>query len=202
MKLLFATGNIKKYELMKERLKEFNEIEVIMPKQINVNINVEENGKTAEENAKIKAEAFYNKTKIPTIAEDSGLYIEKFSEEEQPGLFVKRVNGKENLTEEEILNYYLEKLNKYGGESLANYRTGVALVNSNGETHSISIDEEKFLMLTKKSLSPAVPGATLDTISYDLVSKKYFNELNTDEKSRRYEKINNSIKKIIKDFLL
>ena len=58
MKLLFATGNENKYELMKRRLKEFSEIEVIMPKHINVKINVEEDGKTAEENAIKKANTY------------------------------------------------------------------------------------------------------------------------------------------------
>ena len=47
MKLLFATGNNKKYELMKNRLKDINQIEVLMPRQIGVNIKVNENGKTA-----------------------------------------------------------------------------------------------------------------------------------------------------------
>ena len=37
MKLLFATGNNKKYELMKNRLKDINQIEVLMPRQIGEN---------------------------------------------------------------------------------------------------------------------------------------------------------------------
>ena len=51
MKLLFATGNENKYELMKRRLKDLKDIEVIMPKHINIKIDVNEDGKTAEENA-------------------------------------------------------------------------------------------------------------------------------------------------------
>ena len=78
---------------------------------LDININVIEDGKTPEENAIKKAKQYYDVAKIPTIAEDSGLYIDKFSEEEQPGLFVKRVNGVEGLSDEEILNYYINKLN-------------------------------------------------------------------------------------------
>ena len=40
MKLLFATGNENKYELMKRRLKELEDVEVIMPKHINIKIDV------------------------------------------------------------------------------------------------------------------------------------------------------------------
>ena len=42
--------------------------------------------------------SYYKKTNIPTIAGDSALFVEKFNN--QPGLFVKRVNGKE-LTDDE-----------------------------------------------------------------------------------------------------
>ena len=76
-----------------------------------IKIEVKEDGKTAEENAIKKAKAYYEKTKLATIAEDSGLWVEKFLEEDQPGLFVKRVNGREDLSDEEILNCYIEKLN-------------------------------------------------------------------------------------------
>ena len=45
MKLLFATGNQYKYELMKERLKDFSDIEVVIPKMLGININIIEDGK-------------------------------------------------------------------------------------------------------------------------------------------------------------
>ena len=93
MKLLFATGNENKYELMKRRLKELENVEVIMPKHINIKIDVNEDGKTAEENAIKKAKAYYDETNLAVIAEDSGLWVERFSEEEQPGLFVKRIKS-------------------------------------------------------------------------------------------------------------
>ena len=51
MKLLFATGNDYKFNLMKERLKGFEDIELVNPKMLGINIEVEEDGKTAEENS-------------------------------------------------------------------------------------------------------------------------------------------------------
>ena len=90
-KLLFATGNSFKFNLMKKRLEVFDDLELISPKSIGGKIDVVEDGKTAEENSIKKAKAYYEATKIPTIAEDAGLYIDKFKGEEQPGLYVKRV---------------------------------------------------------------------------------------------------------------
>ena len=77
MKLLHATKNELKYNLMKERLKKFTNIELVNPKMLGINIEVEEDGLTAEENSIKKAKAYYDATKLPTIAEDAGLYIDK-----------------------------------------------------------------------------------------------------------------------------
>ena len=198
MKLLFATGNVKKFNLMKERLKEFKQIEVVMPKELGINVEVEENGTTAEENAILKAKAYYEKTKMPVIAEDSGLWVEKFSKENQPGLFVKRVKGKEGLSNEEILNHYIACLKEVGGESKARYKTGVALIDEKGNLHSITIEEKPFLLTTKKSPKEYLDGGILDIISFDLNSKKYFNELTEDERRNRYKVIDKEIKNIIK----
>lgn len=189
MKLLFATGNENKYNLMKRRLSCFDDIEVIMPKHINLNINIVEDGKTAEENAIKKAKAYHNQTNMNVIAEDSGLYIEKFSEEDQPGLFVRRINGREDLSDNEILQHYLKKLNEVGGESLAHYKTGVAIVDDRGNVYSITIDEEPFLLTSKSNKKESLKGGTLDCISYDIKCQKYFNELTSFEKEKRYKKI-------------
>ncbi len=197
MDLLFATGNENKYNLMKRRLSSLDDINVLMPKQIGVKINVVEDGKTAEENAIKKAQEYYNKTGMAVIAEDSGLYVDKFNENMQPGLFVRRVNGREDLTDQEILNYYINCLNMVGGESLAHYQTGVALIDNDGNIYSITIDEEPFLFTSKKNQKDTVVGGTLDSISYDIKNKKYFNELTYDEKQQRYEIIDQETLKLV-----
>ena len=201
MRLLFATGNENKYKLMKRRLKEFEEIEVIMPKHINVKIDVNEDGRTAEENAIKKAKAYYNETKLAIIAEDSGLWIEKFSKEDQPGLFVKRINGRDDLTDEEIRNYYIEKLNNVGGESNARYKTGIAVINEKGEIFSKTIDEELFVFTANPNNKTYISGGLLDSISFDPISNKYFNELTEQEKSKRYQKLDEETRNIIKQIL-
>lgn len=201
MRLLFATGNENKYQLMKRRLKEIEEVEVIIPKHIDLKINVEEDGETAEENAIKKAKAYYEKTKLPIIAEDSGLWVENFSKAEQPGLFVKRINGKEDLTDEEILKCYIEKLNKVGGKSNARYKTGIAVINEDGKIFSKTVDEKIFILTANKNNKGYIKGGFLDVISYDPISNKYFNELTEEEKSKRYESLDEEIRKMIKEIL-
>lgn len=202
MKLLHATGNLFKFSFMQNRLKKFDNIELVNPKMLGIKINVVEDGLTAEENSIKKAKAYYEATKLPTIAEDSGLFIEKFSKEDQPGLFVRRVNGKEDLSDEEILQYYINKLNEYGGESLANYQTSVCLVDKNGVAHSKTINETQFLLTSNKCEKPSIKGGILECISYDIHAKKYFDERSEDEQKEFYKKLDNEYIDLIKKHLL
>ncbi|MBR6524229.1 MAG: XTP/dITP diphosphatase [Clostridia bacterium] len=75
MKVLAATGN-------KGKIREFSQIltplgfETISPKDIGLDIDPEETGETFAENAKIKAVAFMQASKMPVIADDSGLMVD------------------------------------------------------------------------------------------------------------------------------
>ena len=202
MKLLHATGNEFKYNLMKERLKEFKDIELVSPKILGINIEIDEDGKTAEENSIKKAKAYYELTKIPTISEDSGLFIDKFKKDEQPGIFVKRVNGKDNLSNDEILNYYIEKLKKYNGRSLAHYFTGVCIIDKSGNVHSDTIDEAEFLLTTKKCKKVNMKGGVLEPISFDLDAEKYFDERTEEEEANHYKDLNDRYCELVKEYLL
>ncbi len=77
MKILVATNNLHKIKEIKEivarRVK--LKIEFITPKDLNIVLEPEEIGTTFFENAKIKAEAFYSLTKLPVLADDSGLEV-------------------------------------------------------------------------------------------------------------------------------
>ena len=139
IELFFATKNKDKIIKMKNRLKDLD-IKVITPYDINVNIEIEEKGNNVIENATLKAKAYFDKIKIPTIATDSSLYVEKF--EVQPGLFIKRINGV-TLNDDELEEYYINELNKVGGSSRAFYVTGLVLVQDDSVS-PIGIKEDEF----------------------------------------------------------
>lgn len=103
MKLLIATNNEGKLKEIQEILSEY---EVISLKDIQCKIEVREDGKTFEENASKKAECIYNITKIPCIADDSGLEIESLGG--WPGVMTARFLGEDKAT-----NEYARKRNEY-----------------------------------------------------------------------------------------
>ena len=93
MKVLFATTNPAKIKKYADKLADKN-VEVLTIKDFNLNLEVNENGKNAIENAKIKAKAYYDATGITTIGIDDNLFIEGLPDEKQPGTHVRRVNRK------------------------------------------------------------------------------------------------------------
>ena len=110
-KVLFATGNESKAKRFSKGLQEKG-IEVMTLKDINTDIEVEENGKNAMENAILKARAYSKVTNIPVFAMDDNLYLENVPEEKQPGMYVRRVNGKRR-NDEEMIEFYSRNINTF-----------------------------------------------------------------------------------------
>lgn len=103
-KILIATNNKGKVDEIKQILKEY---ELISLKDINCNIEVEENQDTFEGNSLKKAKEISEITNMPCIADDSGLCIEKF--DGWPGVYSARFLG-EDATPEERNDAILEKM--------------------------------------------------------------------------------------------
>ncbi len=178
-KLFYATKNKYKIQNMKDRLKGV-EIELITPYDTDIEIDINENGNTVIENAILKAKAYYEKVKIPTIAGDSSLFIEKF--EIQPGLFVRRVDG-EYLSDDELENYYIDKLIEVGGESNAYYITGLVIITSEG-LKTKEIKEDEFILTSNISRTNRNDDA-LGRLEFDRNMNKYFCEMTEEDKKDR-----------------
>ena len=78
MKVFLATNNKHKVCEIKETINKLSQkkIEFVYPEILDIKLDPDETGNTFEENAFIKASAFFNATNIPTLADDSGLEIE------------------------------------------------------------------------------------------------------------------------------
>lgn len=176
MELLYATSNNSKVYNMRRRLKNIP-IEIITPKELAIKVNVAEDGKTAVENAIKKAQAYYEETKLPTIAGDSALFIDGIPVDKQPGLFVRRVNGRV-LSDDEMIAYYTGLIESIGGKSTGYYVTGLALITEKG-VFTTEIKEDKFILSSIISKNNH-RGNPLDVMTIDPVSQKYYTDM-TDE---------------------
>lgn len=178
--LLFATGNKSKAKRFTKGLLA-NDIKVLTLEDVNINIEVEENGTTAIENALIKARAYAKETNLPVFAMDDTLYLENVPEDKQPGMYVRRVNGK-RLTDEEMIEYYSNLAKEYGTNGLITGRWiyGMALI-SNGHEYTYTWSKENFYITSTPS-KIINPGYPLNTISINIKLNKYFTEITEEDK--------------------
>ncbi len=203
MEVLFATTNPAKIKSYKEKL-ENRGIKVLTLKDIDLNIDIEETGSTAIENACIKAENYGKIAKKVTISIDTNLFFENLPESAQPGTHVRRVDGK-TLTDEEMITYYKNLANKYGGKIVAKWVNGIAIYNGK-ETKTYSYEKDEFYLVNKES-EKRHEGYPLDSISIIPEFNKYLTDLTEEELKLREENINNNnnenvidaICKILKD---
>lgn len=86
--IVFATKNMGKMKEIKAKLPYYN---VKSMEEIGIDIDVEENGKTFEENAAIKAEAIMEICNQIVVADDSGLEIDYLNK--APGVLSARYLG-------------------------------------------------------------------------------------------------------------
>ena len=139
MDLVIASRNAGKVAIYKELLAGSG-INVISLSETDSKISVEETGSTTIENARLKAVAYANELKTNVLANDSGLTIEKFSPENQPGVFVRRYGGGKELSDEDTVEIYNKLFNEVGGESNGVFSIALAIVDSEGNLY-----EKEFL---------------------------------------------------------
>ena len=84
---LIATNNSHKVDEFK-RIFEKHGLSLVTPKELGINCQPDENGDSFEQNALIKAKAFYDIAKIPTVADDSGLCVDAL--DGAPGIYSAR----------------------------------------------------------------------------------------------------------------
>ncbi len=107
MDFILATNNMKKLAEMQRILSPLG-INVVTAKMLGITLeDVEENGETFEDNAKLKARAACAETNMPAIADDSGLCVDYL--DGAPGIFSARFSG-EHGNDEKNNDLLLEKL--------------------------------------------------------------------------------------------
>jgi len=107
--ILFASKNEGKVREVRHILNGVN-AEILSLNDVGYIDEIHETADTFEGNAKIKAEIIFNKFKLPTIADDSGIIALQLRNE--PGVYSARYAG-ENATDEENNNKLLERLKSF-----------------------------------------------------------------------------------------
>jgi len=108
-KIIFASKNEGKVREVRHILNGIN-ADILSLNDVGFTDEIHESADTFEGNAKIKAEIIYNKFKLPTIADDSGIVAMQLGNE--PGVYSARYAG-ENATDEDNNHKLIERLKSF-----------------------------------------------------------------------------------------
>ncbi|APF20590.1 Nucleoside-triphosphatase rdgB [Caldithrix abyssi DSM 13497] len=176
MKILIATGNKHKREEIQQILNGL-EVELISIDQLPESIEVEETGETFTENARLKAEAYFELTGLPVLADDSGLEVPALNNE--PGVRSARYAG-ENADYLKNNQLLLERMKDLASsDRKARFRCVMCFKTSEGEWFFEGITEGEILQEFRGS-----GGFGYDPLFYVPALQKTYAELTPEEKNR------------------
>jgi XTP/dITP diphosphohydrolase len=129
-KLLLGTNNRAKVHEYRSLLPGID-YEIVTMAEQGISIEVEEVGESMEENARLKATVIAEKSRLLTLADDSGLEVDALGGE--PGRFSARYAG-ENATDKDRIEYLLKRMNGLSWENRsARFRCVIALAAPDGK---------------------------------------------------------------------
>lgn len=178
MELVYGTNNPAKLSSMKWKL-EGLELDLTGLKSIDVELNEpDESGKNPADNARIKALSYYKQLGRPVMSADSGLYFEGVSDEDQPGVHIKRIQGLD-LDYDDLIGFYSALAKKYGGKLLAHYKNALCLVIDEDNVFVLEgeqAESEPFYIVDTPHKNYA-DGFPLDSLSVDVKTMKYYYDI-------------------------
>lgn len=188
MKVVFASYNQGKCEDYKGIFKKIG-IELVSLKEIGCTEKVEETGYDTLGNAVIKAEFYHKLLGLPVLSNDSGLIVSKFTKENQPGVFVRRHNGKE-MTDEQLISTYEKLFEEVGGESEGVFSVSLAGINEKGELFKREFHYSTFFKCPASKAR--VKGLPFRSFEYDRKLKKHYAEFTENDWTKANDNAKNT----------
>ena len=132
MKIVLASKNKHKLEEISRITEKFG-FELILQSELGIDLDVEENGTSFEENSLIKAEAVMRATGLPALADDSGICVDALNGE--PGIYSARYGFDDSLDDWGRLQLLLKNMEAVpDGQRQAKFVCVISFVTPDGKT--------------------------------------------------------------------
>jgi XTP/dITP diphosphohydrolase len=128
-KLLIATGNRGKVLELETLLKNLG-LELVVPKDLGLALEVAETGSTYAENAELKARTFAQASGLVSLADDSGLVVEALGG--APGLYSARYSPMPGASDSDRRAYLLQNLRGHPRPWTAHFHATIAIAAPDG----------------------------------------------------------------------
>ena len=176
-KVLIATHNQGKFKEIMEVLEDLP-FEFVSLNDLNVNDDVEENEDSYAKNAQLKADFFHELTKLPTIADDSGIEVSVLKNE--LGVKTRRWGAGEKADDKEWLEFFLDRMHAEKDRS-ACFKCFIAVAGFNKEAEPF--EGECLGNILHRPASHIEPGIPLSSVFLPLGAKKVFSALTKTKKN-------------------
>jgi len=155
--------------------------------EFGIALDVPEDGPTALDNARAKALAYAAALQRPVFSMDNALYLDSLTDEDQPGLHVRRIPGAtERPSDEELLAHYSQLIAKHGGQMTGRWEFAVAIALPTGQTYEAVIISPR---LFTSHISPKrINGYPLESIQIDPATNNYVAEMTAAEQDTFWQR--------------
>lgn len=177
MKLLIATSNPGKFNEISEVLADLM-IDLICLKDLGVDIQVEEDGQTYKDNARIKAEHFHKVTGLPTLGEDSGIVVEALAD--QLGIHTRRWGAGHEASDQEWIDHFMNVMQDHPDNRGAKFISHMYFIDGNSEHHVVG---ETHGIITAELEAPIYEGLPLSSCFRPEGKEKVYSQLTEQEKN-------------------
>jgi XTP/dITP diphosphohydrolase len=179
-RLLIATKNPGKLLEFKNFLSGLN-LEIVSLKDVGIEDDVEENGKTYEENSVKKALYYAGKSGLTALSDDGGIEISALNNE--PGVRSRRWLGYEATDRELIEHMKKVSENLPDDNRTAYFRTVITIAKPTGQTYSV-MGEVRGIIAKKPHLK-LLEGYPYRSFFYLPEIKKYYHESDLSEDEQK-----------------
>jgi XTP/dITP diphosphohydrolase len=177
MQLLIATSNPGKFKEISEVFNNLS-VELLNLKDLGVDSQVEENGSSYKENARIKAAHFHEITGLPTLGEDSGIVVEALKDE--LGMHTRRWGAGAEASDQEWIDHFMSVMQNHPDNRGAKFFSHMYFINGNTEHHVIG---ETLGLITPELEAPIYEGLPLSSCFKPEGKDKVYSAMSEDEKN-------------------
>lgn len=138
-----------------------------------------EDGATVQDNARKKATAYARALGTAVLSMDNALYLDGLSQADQPGMYVRRINGEVRSSDDELLEHYERVIRTLGGRIHGHWDFGVCVAHPDGKIWETTIRSTR--IFTGERSEKIVPGYPLESLQIDPESNRYISEMTKEE---------------------
>ncbi len=179
MQILFASTNKGKIIEIQECLAGAK-IELLTLEDFNLDSHdVHEHGSTYEENALIKARYFFEKSGVPTFADDSGIIVDALKNE--LGVQTRRWGAGSKASDKEWIDFFLDRMSREPNKR-ARFITCIAYIDKQNITHIFEGHCDGIITNTVEA--DYLPGLPISGCFTPDGFDKVFSALSVDDKNR------------------